>query len=189
MCIKPDCIIPAAGESRRMGMWKLLLQFGETTMIERCIDTALKVCGRIIVVTGFRGDELEELLNGRENIVLIRNKNYKRGIFSSIQTGAGEVKTSRFFIVPGDMPLIDKSVYDDLLALRETEAARPVFKEIPGHPVLLSEAVKSRILEPGPINDMKEILNGFNCLRTEVINPNVCRDIDTPEDYNKLVNG
>src|SRR5256885_17264973 len=56
-------ILLAAGQSRRMGAFKPLLQFGESTVIESCIANLRGASvDDIIVVIGHRADEVREHL-------------------------------------------------------------------------------------------------------------------------------
>ena len=53
-------ILLAAGRSRRMGAFKPLLPFGDSTVIESCIDNLRETpVDEIIVVAGHRADELQ----------------------------------------------------------------------------------------------------------------------------------
>jgi len=107
--MKIDCLIPAAGLSSRMGRWKLLLPYRGTTILEQTLNNALSLCSRVVLVTGYRGNELEEIYAGRSGVVTVRNADFKRGMFSSIQTGVPLVSTEWFFITMGDMPGITSS--------------------------------------------------------------------------------
>src|ERR1051325_11777549 len=62
-------ILLAAGQSRRMGAFKPLLPFGNKTVIECCINY-LQEGGieTIVVVLGYRADELRRHLAGRDVI-------------------------------------------------------------------------------------------------------------------------
>lgn len=55
-----DCIITAAGLSSRMGQWKMMLPWEQGTILDTSIKNALQFCSRIILVTGYRGNELHE---------------------------------------------------------------------------------------------------------------------------------
>ena len=61
-----DLIILAGGLSSRMGVLKPLLPVGEVPAIQRCIQTGKAAGAReIVVVTGFKHDELERVISGR----------------------------------------------------------------------------------------------------------------------------
>ena len=182
-----DCIMLAAGESSRMGGWKLSLPLDGKTLIERSVEGALHACGRVILVTGFRAEDLERLFSGHKNVKLVRNPLYKRGMFSSIRRGAEEVRTERFFIALGDMPLVEKEVYTELLLYKDIPAVIPKHRGKKGHPLLLKREVRDIILRLGPEDTMRDALAVVATLAVPVESRNVLLDIDEQEDYEKLV--
>ena len=68
-----DCVILAAGLSTRMKRWKMVLPYGDSTVIETAVSRALSVVQRIILVTGFRADEMEELFAENPEVFIHRN--------------------------------------------------------------------------------------------------------------------
>lgn len=183
-----DCVIPAAGESKRMGDWKLLLPIGEETIVERSVRNALGFCSRVILVVGHRGDELVERFSAWPRVITIRNPEYSFGMFSSIRRGVREVTTSRFFVALADMPLIPSSIFS-LLASREAPeeaVVRPFFQDHKGHPVLLPASVIDKILRFDNSHSMREVLRDLPLYRTQTEHEGVVRDIDSPGDYRSL---
>ena len=80
-------IILAAGESQRMGTQKLLLPFGETTVVEVVVRTALvSSVDRVLAVLGADRDAVRLKLesSGAEFVI---NENYHLGMLSSVQAG------------------------------------------------------------------------------------------------------
>ena len=67
-----DCIITAAGLSSRMGQWKMMLPWQQGTILDTSIKNALQFCSRIILVTGYRGNELHERYANQSNITIIQ---------------------------------------------------------------------------------------------------------------------
>jgi molybdenum cofactor cytidylyltransferase len=182
-----DCIMLAAGESQRMGGWKLSLLLDGKPLIERSVEGALEACGRVILVTGYRAEDLERLFSGNERVVLVRNPEYRSGMFSSIRAGAEEVRTERFFIALGDMPLVEKEVYNALLGHEGAPAVIPKYRGKKGHPLLLKREVRDIILRLGPEKTMRDALALVATLAVPVQSRNVLLDIDEREDYEKLV--
>ena len=177
----------AAGESQRMGGWKLLLPLKGKTLIECTVDGALEVCGRVVLVTGYRAEDLERLFYGKKHVKLVRNPEYGRGMFSSIRAGTEEVCTERFFIALGDMPLVEKEVYIELLRYKDMPAVIPKYRGKKGHPLLLKREVRDIILRLGPDRTMRDALAFVATLAVPVESRNVLLDIDEQEDYEKLV--
>ncbi len=182
-----DCIIPAAGLSSRMGKWKLMLPYKNSTIIEQSVDNALRLCSRVILVTGYRGNELADLFAGRSGVVTVRNTDYERGMFSSIQTGTPMVETEYFFITMGDMPEIGSGLFQKLVdTMTENpgvEIVRPLYGGKRGHPVLLKMSTIDTILSEPQVSEMKNVFTHHKVLDLPLDLPESFRDIDTEEDY------
>jgi hypothetical protein len=54
-----ECVMLAAGRSSRMDDWKMTLPWGKSTIVEHSVRTALNVCARVVLVAGFRAEELD----------------------------------------------------------------------------------------------------------------------------------
>ena len=181
-----DCVMLAAGESMRMGRWKMMLPFDGTTLAERSVDNALEVCERVILVTGYRASEIEERFAGRDRVITIRNGDYSRGMFSSIRTGVGEVRTAPYFIALADMPLVTPDIYRYLLTFRSNDAVIPKFHGKKGHPVLLSGNTRDFLLSLSPDDTLRTVIAEYPSLAVPVDERGILTDIDTPEDYSSL---
>lgn len=178
-----DCLVPAAGRSERMGRWKPVLPFGESTIIETVVSRALQVCTRVILVTGYRGAELALLFRDMQRVRTVENPDWPRGMFSSISRGTGHVRTRRFFIMLGDMPCAGPDVYRALLQCAPADFAYPVFGGKRGHPVLCSMRVKDEVLRADPASgSMREIASRLTVEELPWKDDSIHRDIDTMED-------
>lgn len=187
-----DCLIPAAGLSSRMGKWKLMLPYKNSTIIEQSVDNALRLCSRVILVTGYRGGELEKLYDQHPKVITIRNTDFKRGMFSSIQTGAPLVETEYFFITMGDMPEIGSDLFRELTNTISKnpgiEIVRPLYGGKRGHPVLLKMSTVDTILSEPQVSEMKNVFTHHKVLDLPLDLPESFRDIDTEEDYKMYLN-
>jgi molybdenum cofactor cytidylyltransferase len=177
-----DCVMLAAGKSTRMDAWKMMLPWGASTIIETTVEQALAVCSRIILVAGYRADELAALFQGRKEVRVVVNPDFQAGMFASIQCGTALVRSERFFLALGDMPLVDAEIYRALLQY-PGEAVIPKYRGKKGHPLLLSEAVRRRIPELAPTDTLRSVLAEFPTLAVPVESKGVLHDIDNPEDY------
>ena len=184
-------VIPAAGRSSRMGAFKPLLPFGNTTLIERVITAAAPVCSEIIVVTGYHSDDLSNYLRrdrGRPwlgQLKLVYNPRWEKGMLTSIQEGTGKVTGDYFFVTPSDMPYISTVLYQMLASQPPEYAVFPNRGEYTGHPVLISSTVIGDLLEANAADGggMKAFLSRYNTERYEVDSDEIFRDIDTIEEY------
>ncbi len=187
-------LIVAGGYSSRMGVFKPLLQLGEKTVIETAVDSLRRAGIKDIrVVTGYNAAALSPVLE-RLGVQIIENNAYADGMFSSVRAGvaslAGEVEA--FFLLPGDTPLIRRhSVKDILQVYRKTGAAvvYPVFAAERGHPPLISAQCFARILAHDGTGGLRNVLTQFDATAREVdvADQGILLDMDTLEDYQKLV--
>lgn len=186
-----DCLIPAAGLSSRMGKWKMILPYKKTTIVENSITNALKVSNRIILVTGHRSEELTEKLRKYPNVLTINNRNFEKGMFSSVQTGVRLIKSDWFFITMGDMPDIEEAIFRKLIEVRDNNSdscdiIRPKYKGKRGHPVLLHKKTIKTIIDEPVSSEMKNVFTHFRVLDIEMDLPCTFRDIDTPGEYSRI---
>ncbi len=179
-----DCIIPAAGRSQRMGDWKPVMPFGGSTIIQTVVAAALQACSRVLLVTGFRGAELDALFDADPRIQRLHNPGWEMGMFSSLRIGAASVRTRRFFVTLGDMPWISPEVYRALVSGDDgSEVVFPVHGGRRGHPVLIHERVRPAIQEADPARgSMRLIAQGFSIRELEWPDDSILRDVDAPAD-------
>jgi len=180
-----DCIIPAAGYSSRMGSWKLEIPVaGGISLLENAINTAMNICERVIIVGGFRFEDLQNLLAPYHNLIILHNPDYEKGMLSSVQTGLQAVEKD-FFITPVDMPGISEIHYKKLFEyLPEGKVVRPVFNDNPGHPILCPLSYKEKIQNCRGKRLIHE-LRHWDVLEIPWKDDSVLADLDTPEDYLK----
>jgi molybdenum cofactor cytidylyltransferase len=192
---KPVCILVAAGESSRMGEWKLMLPFGDATIVAASLKSASMVCRQVIVVGGYRHRELETHLKslGIGNFLFTVNHQYRKGMFSSIQQGARRLEGKDFFIALADMPLILPGHYRMLLDKSETpegteaDILRPLLGDKPAHPVYCRSRVAATILDEPADSAMKHVLARHRVLEIAGDEEALFLDADTPEGYRKLL--
>ncbi len=186
-----ECIILSAGLSSRMNDWKQDLPYKGKTILDHAIQNALKVCKKIILVTGFRHEILQQKYANNPNVITVYNPDFQQGMFSSIQHGVEYVKGDRFFITHGDMPCIDPNVFETLIhhPVEKNTIVFPGNKEHTGHPVLLPKAAIPLIRQaPKRNSKMKSILGTF-CYHYLNLpeSTGIFKDIDTPDDYLALL--
>jgi molybdenum cofactor cytidylyltransferase len=177
-----DCIVPAGGRSERMGQWKPLLPFRGGTIVGTVVASALAACGRVILVTGYRGAELAALFAAEPRVDVVENPEWTLGMFSSIRRGVARVATPRFFVNLGDMPFVGEPVYRALLEAPEADLVFPVHAGMRGHPVLLGGRARVAVLAADPATgNMKEIAGLLSVIEVPWTDDSVLRDIDTPD--------
>lgn len=200
-------VVLAAGESRRMGTQKLLLPFGDATVVGAVVRTAqASRAGRTLVVLGADREvirrELEPLGKiggaagaGRAGeIEFAVNEHYPLGMLSSIQTGfrALPPDAEAAVVVLGDQPFLPSRVIDDVIAGYEKGLhgiVIPTFQGRRGHPVLVDLKYRQEVLALDPADGLRRLMRAHpeDVRETEVGDANILRDLDTPEDYAGVV--
>jgi len=181
-----DCVMPAAGLSSRMGSWKMMLPYQNHTILDESIENALQFCSRVILVAGYRGSELVERYQLKQDVKVIVNTYFERGMFSSIQQGVEAVETEHFFISHGDMPCVSLDIYQQVWAKRGRHTVFPGTPEQPGHPVLLPSSLISKIQASFVTDKMKRIIFSQDVKYAGITVPEIYLDVDTPQAYRKL---
>lgn len=178
-------IILAAGYSSRAGVNKLLLDLRGRSVLERCIESMSPFCTRIIIVGGHRIEELQAVLTTSSCLEIVFNPSFSQGMFSSVQKGISQVREEKFFLCPGDYPLIKKQTYMELLSAQGPIAV-PTYQGRPGHPVLIAGSFIRDILGGG-YSCLRDFIKVNNPQFIDTMDPGIHIDIDTLEDYQNIV--
>jgi len=185
-----DAIVLAAGESRRMGMPKPLLRFGDTTFLEQIICTFRRCdVGRITVVLGSQAEAVRTStdLSGVDVVV---NESYRDGQLSSLTAGLKNTPngTEAILLCLVDNPFLTIDVVGRIVgAFRESRKpiVVPVFHGRRGHPALFAAAVFGELLNAPAGEGARHVVNAdkTRVLEVDVPEPAILTKIDTPEDY------
>lgn len=181
-------IVLAGGLSKRAQAFKLTLDLYGKTVIENCIESMYQVCDRIIVVGGYRFEEVANVVKHYNKIELVFNEHYHHGMFSSVKRGLSSLKGTRFFLTPGDYPAIATETYINMLHI-EAPIVIPSHRNELGHPVLMKSYLKEEILTPARgVNyiSLRDFIAEKGFVTLEVMDQGIVLDIDTSEDYNLL---
>jgi molybdenum cofactor cytidylyltransferase len=188
---EPVAILLAAGAGSRLGEDKLFLDLGGRQMIERSLRPLRKttsVSDVLIVVPAGRSAEFEHLRSPHRHI--IENPDPARGMISSIRVGleSGWAQERDFLIHPADVPFVKSAVVEHLvrtMRVRDCKIVLPAYRGLGGHPGLFDHAVAQDFFLHGDQAGAREILFRYKqqTVRMAVADPDVCFDVDTPEDY------
>ncbi|MEP6708371.1 MAG: nucleotidyltransferase family protein [Pyrinomonadaceae bacterium] len=184
-------ILLAAGRSRRMGAFKPLLPFGETTVIRSCIGN-LRAGGveSIVVVLGHRADEVQKSLRDlRLDFAL--NPDPESEMSASIACAVRELpqEAKAALIALSDQPAVPLEVIKVVLNewSRGAKLVKPVFAGRGGHPVLVDLSFRAELLNLGPGGLRAFLALHRDQLRTMPVgSPFIARDMDTWDDYYAL---
>lgn len=188
-------IVLAAGQSKRMGRPKMLLPWGETTVLGQVIETLQRAkLEDIIVVTGGAREEVEEITR-QYAVSSTQNAEYARGeMLTSLQMGLsvlrGNPSASAALVCLGDQPQVQEgSVRAVVSRFSETEASlvAPSYQMRRGHPWLVARPLWEEILSMHAPESPRDFLNRHagEIKYVNVETPSVLADLDTPDDYLK----
>ena len=184
-------LILAAGVSSRMGAFKPLLPVDGQTMIRRVADMMRRAgADPVVVVTGYRGEELERHLGGL-GLRFVRNERYyDTQMLDSLLLGLERLpgEAERVLISPADIPLVERSTVEALLAA-EGEFVRPVFHGTPGHPVVLSRSILPALRAYSGEGGLKGAVDalGISVTDVPVEDQGTALDSDTRDEYAALL--
>jgi molybdenum cofactor cytidylyltransferase len=191
-------VILGAGASSRMGRPKLLLPWGDTTIVGHIIRQWREFGASQIAVVHRTDDAALMAELGRVGFPpqdRIGNSQPGRGMFSSILSAADwpgwHREISSWAIVLGDQPHLQTETLRLLLeqaAENPGAICQPVFNGRAGHPVILPRGVFAE-LKHSRAETLKDFLKPFagRCVQCPVADAGLLLDLDRPEDYEKAI--
>lgn len=186
-----SAIILAAGQSRRMGQPKMLLPWGNLTIVEHVVRIFLDAGLRdVLVVTGGAREQVEDILASYP-VRQVPNPDYARGeMLSSLQCGLSAMRkdAQATLIGLGDQPQVQESTVRLICeAYRESPSRLvvPSFRMRRGHPWLVARPLWEEILALRSPESPRDFLNEHapEILYVNLDTPTILADLDTPEDY------
>jgi molybdenum cofactor cytidylyltransferase len=197
MGIIVTALVPAAGMSTRLGCNKLLLSFKGKPLIAHAVDTLLaSAVDEIIVVLGHEADQVRAAI-GEKRVRFVDNRDYHEGLASSIRAGFAAIPlhASAVMIYLADQPLLEPGDVNFLIrAFAEAGKANksivvPFFRGRRGNPVILDSAYKEAILYVAGETGCRRVIkrNPDQVFAVEMETDHAVRDVDTMEDYERLV--
>jgi molybdenum cofactor cytidylyltransferase len=207
---KISAVILAAGQSRRMGQPKMLLPWGNTTVLGQVVAVlaeSLKTDARadleagkrnifeLIVVTGGGREAVEaEVARLAEKFPLrcVYNPAHESGeMLSSLQCGlmATSPEAESALIGLGDQPQLSLDSARKVVSAFESSDARlivPSYNLRRGHPWLVQRSLWGKILSLKAPETLRNFLNSHagEILYMEA-DQTILKDLDTPEDYRR----
>lgn len=189
-------IILAGGLSRRMGTPKMLLPWGQTTVIGQVITTFFEAgLQDLLVVTGGASQEVEaelQRLNSNYELRVVHNPLYAAGeMLSSLQVGLASIgNLAEYALIGlGDQPQLSLIAAKNVLVAGSNSSARvvvPSFNSRRGHPWLVQRDYWGKIMELCPPKTLRDFLkeNSDEILYVEA-DQSVLKDLDTPDEYQR----
>lgn len=186
-------VLLAAGRGRRMGRTKQLLSWrsagGDMPLTAAAYDAIHPICDAMVVVVGHEADAVVAALGERRFHRV--DSDADAPMFESMRAGlaaAAAIDPSAVVVLqPGDHP---KVAPDTLVELTNQALLHPLRAIIPtyggrgGHPVLIPPCVAAVLVHADAPAGLGEFwrTHANLCIRIEVNDPTIVRDVDTPRD-------
>ncbi|MDY0882499.1 molybdopterin-binding/glycosyltransferase family 2 protein [Dongia soli] len=187
-------IILAAGQSRRMGQNKLLLDLHGKPLLCHVIDQALALdLSDIVVVAGHQASEIRSAIGNRP-VRIVLAPDYAEGMSASLKTGIDSLKqeTDAAMILLGDMPQVAAPLLRRMISAYNPVEGRaivlPVHEGKRGNPVLWDRRFFPEMRQLAGDVGARHLIGEHAELVAEIAvdDRTILRDIDTPEAYAKL---
>ena len=189
-------LILAAGESRRMGSPKALLDFEGETFLDRLILTLGSSCHPVIVVLGCEPQRIRAGLRSAELATFVTNPDYRRGQLSSLQRGLAAVppEAAGVMFMPVDYPAVRPSTVAHIARRFQTRQPNewlvvPRSQGRHGHPVCLVCALIPEFLALADDAQARDVIRRRRerTAYEDVDDAGILEDVDDPESYARLM--
>jgi molybdenum cofactor cytidylyltransferase len=189
-------IVPAAGRSERMGTAKLLLPWGDKTVIEHVLSAwqASRVTHVTLVVRP--DDQPLANLGMAAGVDVVRPATAPAEMKISIRLALAHVgqrfaptATDCWLLAPADMPRLEPALIDRLLAEHRAQHPAilvPTFAGRRGHPVLFPWPLAAEVEQLAAHEGVNALLARHPVREIFCDHPEVLDDLDTPDDYARL---
>ncbi len=181
-------VVLAAGTSSRMGVNKLLLPVGGSSLLRRTVSTATAAgLDPVLVVLGHESERARAELAGLPCRPVL-NPHYARGINTSLRAGIAAVPgdAAAAVVMLADMPLVRASMVAALLARFRAGSAPlvlSVYGDVLAPPTLYGRALFPELGELQGEGCGKRVMKRHRAEAVEVAWPAaVLADLDAPED-------
>ncbi len=194
---KIAAIILAAGASRRMGRFKLGLDWYGKPVIQTIIDklNAIKA-SPMVCVTGHEPQTVEALIKSAD-VHFANNHDFERGeMLSSYQAGLKALSEydscKGGLLVLGDQPHIPTTVFKKVYQEAKQHPEQlifPSYQQRRGHPFYLPKMLWTEVLNLDSDKTMRDLIQKHATLirYVEVGTDAIVLDMDTPEAYEMLL--
>jgi molybdenum cofactor cytidylyltransferase len=179
--------ILAAGKSIRMGQQKMLLPWGNATVLGKVIET-LQSAGIEDIVLVINSKIALQVTSYELRVML----NDDGEMLTSIQLGLQAQKPSAeaMLICLGDQPQVEeRSVRSVCDAFRQNKSriVAPSYQMRRGHPWLIARELWDEVLRMRAPESMRDFLNARkdDIFYVDYDSPSILQDLDTPADYLK----
>jgi molybdenum cofactor cytidylyltransferase len=197
MRLHPDAqigaIILAAGRSQRMGQPKMILPWGDTTVIGQVVRTLAQAgLSEIVVVTGGACQQVEAALRDHPARPVYNPRYAEDQMALSLRVGLASLAagTDAALVALGDQPQMRQDTVRRVIQAYQESRAPLVFPSHNlrrGHPWIIARSLWGEILDREPAQNLRDLLRPYadQIHFVNVPDDSLLRDLDTPADYEK----
>jgi molybdenum cofactor cytidylyltransferase len=186
-------IVLAAGQSRRLGRPKQLLELDGRPILDIVLQNASEsLLTSVLLVLGSEADRISATVGNHGQQVVI-NPDYAQGQSTSLRRGIAALgnDVAGALVLLGDQPHVAPAVINRLIAAfadSGAEIVQPVYGGTPGNPVLFRRSAFPELLEITGDRGAREVIKQKRDAVHRVPFPDlsVPLDVDTDEDYRRL---
>lgn len=177
LAINTFAVVLAAGESKRLGRAKALLNCGEKTLIKFIVDRLESINLKVIVITNLELEKsiIEALELNNAKVIVPENTEYRTG---NLIAGLNAIKNpGKILVVPVDRPGWSLDTVKKLINVDFT--CCPEFQGKGGHPLLICKTDLEKLSKSSVDTPLNTI---FTTKRINVLDTYLHLNIDTPDD-------
>ncbi len=182
-------VILAAGESRRMGYPKPLLEIGGRTFIEHIAETMLAVVPRLVIVIGAHRERVRAAIPRDARIAIVDNPNYQHGQLSSLQAALDALQpdAAGALVHLGDHPLVRAETFRAIVDSYNRTGKPIVIARHDGHrghPLIFDRAIFDELRSAPAEEGARHVVNAdaSRVAYVDLPDPGINLDLDTPSD-------
>jgi molybdenum cofactor cytidylyltransferase len=189
-------IILAAGASSRMGRPKQLLIYQQQTLLQRAIKAAVAVPNACVIVVVGANQSLIMPDVDNSSVIVEYNPDWQQGMASSVRVGVEKLIANRptvqdALLMLCDQPFVDAALLQELINAKQANdgfIVASAYQNTVGAPVLFDQKYFPELLELRGQEGAKKLLNKYKEHIISIPFEGGAIDIDTPEDYERLLN-
>lgn len=195
--MKHFAILPAAGRSQRMGTPKLLLPYRGRLVLETVLDVwnASRATPVILVVHPADRELAEVGRRGGADVVApaIPPGDMKASVLAGLEQILLRYEPSaadRWLVAPADMPWLTTAAIDAVVAhgaQARDQIVIPTYQRRRGHPVSFPWPLAREVALLDASAGLNALVAGGPVSELEIPEPGILADLDTPEDYARLL--
>ncbi len=193
---KINGLVISAGFSSRMQELKPLMDYQGKPFLGGILLKLSLICDSLLVVTGFESQRIKQetqnflglqIHNINSKVNWCYNKDYKQGMFSSLQAGVKELNGDTWTLYHlVDQPGLSEEFYTEFQNQLDDnyDWIQPCYQSKNGHPIFFSPIITKLISDADPQNSLRD-LNKQETIQKKIWEcsfAEVLQDFDSPED-------